>query len=466
MRLNSLGVKVLFAYVVSAALSILLIVLAASAIMNSQGNIVSRADVDDTAKDMAGDLQFDSEGVPVGFSPDVVDFEWIFENMKQETAYRVLDASGNAVLSSGAGEAFWPKNAAVSRLERGSFEFEREGIVMLGATEPVEHKGRVWFLQFVVSARFMELSFDAFVLPATRTGIIVFSLVLLFVFGVCGYVTLRYAFKPLREISKSAAAISSRSIHARLKTEAVPSEIAPLVDSFNHVLERLERGYRVQQEFLGNAAHELKTPLALIRAQIELRDGGGKADRDSLLGDVEYMTRQVQQLLLLAEASEVHNYSLTLVRMLDVAHEVAAYLQRMAEAAHVHLTISATGEVKWKADRGALFTLLKNLLENAIQHAPAETEVSVEIRHDAVLVRDMGPGVDATQLPRLFDRFWRASHRRDHGAGLGLAICQEIALAHGWRLTAERADPGLRFRLERGDSGDTEPTAVPHMGRI
>jgi len=203
-----------------------------------------------------------------------------------------------------------------------------------------------------------------------------------------------------RDVSESAAAISPRSIHARLKTEVVPSEIAPLVDSFNRVLERLENGYRVQKEFLGTAAHELKTPLALIRAQIELGEDGPQ-DRDALLSDVEYMTRQVQQLLLLAEASEAHNYNFTTVRVQDAADEAAAYLQRMAGAADVRLEVSAVADnVEWQADRGALFTVLKNLLENAIQHAPAKTIVSVEIQRDAVTVRDSGPGVDAAQLRR------------------------------------------------------------------
>ena len=81
-----------------------------------------------------------------------------------------------------------------------------------------------------------------------------------------------------------------------------------------------------------------------------------------------------------------------------------------------------------------MFTLLKNLLENAIQHAPAQTVVHVEVLRDGLTVRDWGPGVDGAQLPLLFERFWRGAHRRDHGAGLGLAICQEIAQAHGWHL--------------------------------
>ena len=453
--LNSLSVRMLLAYIVGAALSIMLIVLVAVAIVMSQGDILSGADVADAAKDMARELRFDSEGAPVGFNVDEFDPEWIFDSMKQETAYRVLDASGKVVLSSPAGEAFWRESGAARRFERGRFEFAHKGIAMRGATEPVEHNGQVWYLQFAASTRFLQLMYHAFALPFTGAGITLFSLVLPFVFGPCVYITLRHTLKPLREISDSAAAISPHSLHARLKTESVPAEIAPLVDSFNRVLARLERGYRVQQEFLGNAAHELKTPLALIRAQIELR-GDGENDRDSLLGDVEYMTRQVQQLLLLAEASEAHNYTFAPVRVQEIADEAASYLQRMAESATVRLMVSAAGDVTWQADRGALFTLLKNLLENAIQHAPAKTAVSVEIQRDALTVRDWGPGVDVAQLPLLFERFWRAAHRRDHGAGLGLAICQEIALAHGWCLTVEQAEPGLRFRLSGEKRSDPD----------
>ncbi|HVK56599.1 MAG TPA: ATP-binding protein [Burkholderiales bacterium] len=446
--LNSLSVKMLLAYVAGAALSIVLIALVVVAVGASQGDILSGADVAETTRDMAGELRFNSEGVPVGFDTDEFDpdFEWIFESMKQETAYRVLDASGIAVLSSAAGEAFWPTSGAARRLQRGRFEFEREGVAMHGATEAVEHNGKIWYLQFAASTRFLHLVYRAFSLPFMGAGITLFSLVLLFVFGACAYAMLRYTLKPLRELSDSAAAISPRSLHARLQTNAVPTEIAPLVDSFNRVLERLEQGYRIQQEFLSTAAHELKTPLALIRAQIELIEDGH--DRSSLLNDVKHMTRQVQQLLLLAEASEVQNYSFTVVDVQEVAQEAANYLQRMADAADVNVVTpdNASG-VQWLADRGALFTLFKNMLENAIQHAPPGTEVRVEVNTAAVSVRDWGPGVNQEQLSQIFSRFWRGAHRRDHGAGLGLTICQEIALAHGWTLSAHRANPGLRLCL-------------------
>jgi len=264
---------------------------------------------------------------------------------------------------------------------------------------------------------------------------------------------LRHTFKPLRDVSNSAAEISPRSLHARLQTDAIPSEIAPLVVSFNNVLERLEHGYRVQQEFLATAAHELKTPLALIRAQIELMDDG--RERKSLLNDVEHMTRQVHQLLHLAEASEIQSYRFAKVNVREVADEAVNYLQRMADMAEVRLVISGDSDPYWLADRGALFTLLKNLLENAIQHAPRASEVQVEVGSSNLTLRDWGPGVEEEQLAHLFTRFWRGAHRRDHGAGLGLSICQEITTAHGWTLSVERMQPGLLFRLSHSDS----PTA-------
>lgn len=456
--LNSLGVKILLAYVGGAVLSILLIVTTAVAIVYSQGDVVYGFDVADIAGELAEELRFDKDGVPVGLGANPLDRDadfafddearQLFESLKQEAAYRVLDASGKVMLSSAAGVTFWPESGAERLLNPGRFEFEHDGVAMRGATEAVQRDGRVWYVQFAISRRFLRLMYQEFALPFTGAGLTLFTLVLLLVFGPFVYFTLRYALKPVRELSDAAAEISPRSLHVRLSTHAVPREIAPFVDSFNRVLERLEHGYRIQQEFLATAAHELKTPLALIRAQVELSPPS--AEGGMLLQDVEHMSRQVQQLLHLAEASEVQNYRPTTVDMHEVVRQAAAYLHRMADAANVRLELSPqTVDVCWLADRGALFTLLKNLLENAIQHAPAGTAVSVEVEATFMTVRDWGPGVPQDQMSSIFARFWRGPHRRDKGAGLGMAICQEIAQAHGWTLTASRAQPGLRVVLER-----------------
>ena len=452
---NSLALKVMLAYVAGATLTTAIIVVVVIVLTAYQGDMLAMAEVADTTTEIGKDLLFDGNGVPVAV--DVTDFEWVFDSLNQETAYRVLDESGKVVLTLPGSEVIWPEMEEAGPVPTGSFQFMQRGVQMQGATAAVEHEGRTWYVQFSASTRFLQLIHHQFTLPSTGVGVTLFSLILLFVFGACVYVTLRYAFKPLRDISNAAAKISTRSLHARLPSDAAPNEIAPLVNSFNKALERLEHGYRVQQEFLATAAHELKTPLALIRAQVELMDQGD--GRQPLLSDVEHMTRQVHQLLHLAEASEIQSYRFAAVGVPEVAREAADYLQRMADAAGVELVVTGDrADSPWLADRGALFTLLKNLLENAIQHAPRGSQVHIDVCSSKLTLRDWGPGVDEAQLAHLYERFWRGPHRRDQGAGLGLAICQEIATAHGWWLFAHRAEPGLLIEVSR--SGDQSACAV------
>jgi len=448
MRLTSLGLKVLTAYVAGALLSIALAV--AGAVWMVQHDVLADLELRERAASLAAHLRFGDDGEPVAIDVDAAGLGWLYQRLPDEIAYRVLDASGRTVLQSRAGDAFWPPAAAGTDGRR-EFSFERGGSRFFVASERIARDGRQWQLQFATSERLMMLLQHKFALPYLGVGIGIFSAVLIVAFGLCAYLTLRHALRPLREISDAAMAISPQSLDARLRSDDVPAEISPLVDSFNMALERLEHGYRVQQAFLADAAHELKTPLALIRAQIELHSDDS-AQAAALLADVEYMSRQVQQLLHLAEASERRNYAFVDVALIEVVHEATAYLERMAAAAGVRIELpgdDAAHALPWRADRGALFTMLKNLLENAIQHAPAGSEVHVEIGAQTLAIRDFGAGASQAQLAQMFGRFWRGQGRRDLGAGLGLSICHEIAQAHGWTLSAARAEPGLRFTLSR-----------------
>jgi signal transduction histidine kinase len=254
--------------------------------------------------------------------------------------------------------------------------------------------------------------------------------------------------RPLRAASEAAARIDLHNLSARIAADSVPTELAPLIDAFNLALERLEKGYRVQQEFLAAAAHELKTPLALVRGELELN---GTADRALLLKDIDGMARQVHQLLHLAEASEAHNYAIGPTDVSAVAIDVVDFLTRLAKDSGVRLALELPpAAVEWQADQGALFSLLKNLVENAIQHSPQGGVVTVALEPGSISVRDQGAGIREEHLPHIFKRFWRGPGRDQHsggGAGLGLSISQEIAAAHGWRLQVSAALPGAVFRL-------------------
>nr|WP_320166044.1 ATP-binding protein [uncultured Methylophaga sp.] len=448
--MNSISFKVLMAFVIGMVLSVSLITLVLVTAWVFKNNIYSELETIDASQELAEALYFNEEGIPEKIEFDT-DYNWLFESLSQELGYRVIDHSGNVIMYSAAGPSFWLSIDVPEDLSAGSFEFQRDGILFDGATGVVKHEEQDWFTQIAVSRRFINFAHDAFSLGFLETGLLVLSLVLFVVFGGCAHFTLKHTLRPLRVLSDSASAISPRSFEARLQNDNVPTEIAPLVNSFNQALDRLESGYRVQQVFLSTAAHELKTPLSLIRAQLELMPESD--ERNWLLHDVQYMSHQVQQLLLLAEASEAQNYKFTTVNLEQEVSEVIDYLERMADAAGVKLHLVVySAEITLRADKGALFTLLKNLLENAIQHTAPGGQVWVDVFSDKMGVWDSGQGIDEALMPRLFDRFWRGEHRRDIGAGLGLSICQEVAIAHGWELSVRKAEPGLLFILSFSNS--------------
>ena len=162
------------------------------------------------------------------------------------------------------------------------------------------------------------------------------------------------------------------------------------------------------------------------------------------------MGRQVNQLLHLAEASETQNYVFESVDLAALTEDVEGYLRPLAARREVYVDVHCPPGMALQADRGALFMLLKNLLENAIQHSPVGEIVTVTADTEHLSIRDEGPGIAADDLAKLFKRFWRGPMRRDDGAGLGLSICAEIAAAHKWGLAARSDGPGAEFILSFG----------------
>lgn len=397
---------------------------------------------------MAGGVQLDAQGRPVAIKQQY-GIEWIYRSLPQDVQYCVVNGEGLALLSSGPpacgmappGQAFDPA--------RGPFTLQINDQHFVATTVPVPHTP--YHVQVAFSDRASQLARLAIIKPLARTVLatILASVVLLSMVLV---ITMRRALVPLREASLAAARIEPRNLGARLSVDRMPAELRPLIDTFNLALERLERGFRAQQDFLAAAAHELKTPLALVRGQIEL---GDLDNRDTLLKDIDFMARQVQQLLHLAEVSEPQNYSFEPIDAGAVASDVLGQLGRLADGRRVclDLRLQPGRRAAVRADRGALFVLVKNLVENAILHSPPDAVVAVTLGADDLCVRDEGAGIAPEHMPKLFTRFWRGPGRRDSGAGLGLAICSEIAVAHGWNLSARHAEPGAEFVLNFAAAG-------------
>lgn len=391
-------------------------------------------------------LQFDSAGRPVSvfFDPQTA---WLMNTAASELLYRVSDEAGHVLLLSLKGERLGPlmpvNPAATPDLsENITLDGQQFDLVNLH----VERQGHRYGVQVATSVAFNKAVMGLKLKPIPE--IIGWSLLITTVlFSVTFPFTVRRVLRPVRVASRAAASITPANLKTRLSYDGIPREISPLLVAFNDALARLENGFRVQQAFLASAAHELQTPLTLLRGQIELQPE--IADKDLLFFEIDLMARHVRQLLHLAEVSESQNYHFEPVDRVDVIQDAVDYLARKADKNQVKLRVDAPDALPLlTADRSALFILLKNIIENAINVTPPYGTVVVAADEATIQVSDSGPGISSDHLPFIFDRFWRAPDAGHEGAGLGLAICKEIATAHQWLLSVKPQAPGSRFILQ------------------
>lgn len=224
----------------------------------------------------------------------------------------------------------------------------------------------------------------------------------------------------------------------------------------------IRRSFETQRRFVSDASHELRTPIAVVRANNELLQRhpeeliGDNIDQvDAIAAESEHLTRLIEDLLMLARADEGRlALNPTEADLGELANEVTRDLGPVAAAKGLRLTSDVTA-LPVECDRQRIRQVLVILLDNALKYTPAGGEVRVTARHNAhraeVLVHDTGPGIPADQLPKIFDRFYQADAARTHsagGTGLGLAIARLIAEMHHGSLTvASTPGEGSTFTL-------------------
>lgn len=261
--------------------------------------------------------------------------------------------------------------------------------------------------------------------------------------------TIQAELRPIAHVAAVAETIGPHSTGVRLPDRFIPREVVPLIDTVNRALDRLEGTLSAQREFTADAAHELKTPLAVMRAQLDAMPHD--AASNALRADVEMMSRLVTQLLRLAEADELAVPPEASCDLSAIAQEITANLAPLALANGRSLGLEGADQpVIVNGLAAPLGQALRNLVENALRHTPKGSVVELRVTPTgAIIVRDHGPGVPEADRPHLFKRFWRRNRSDGGGAGLGLAIAAKIAEAHGGRIHVDNAeDGGAQFVLD------------------
>lgn len=295
--------------------------------------------------------------------------------------------------------------------------------------------------------------------------------------GLVAFWVLRLGVRPIKRMTATATAIAAGDLSHRVPDVEAGTEAGELGLALNAMLGRIEDAFdqRAASEqrlrrFVGDASHELRTPVTTIRGYAELYRSGGLADADELdqamrrtEQEAIRMGRLVDDMLLLARLDQGRPLERAPVSLGQLAEDAARDASAVAPDRRVEAVID--GEVSVTGDEGRLRQVVANLVANALVHTPPGTAVHLEVRRDngsaVIEVSDEGPGMTEDVAEHVFERFYRAdpSRSRHHGgSGLGLSIVQAIVAAHGGRVAVRTAPgEGTAVRVELPASEDGRP---------
>lgn len=272
---------------------------------------------------------------------------------------------------------------------------------------------------------------------------------------IIGFLLMRRMVNPLSEVIAASESVTSGNLKTRIKTNHSQSDLATLALHFNRMTETLERNDTERRALLADIAHELRTPLSVLRGRLEgIVDGvypANEANIAQALEETYLLERLVEdlRLLTLAESRQLH-FELKETDLVDLLKRIVTLFVPQAENKQIALELETmVKNLLIKIDSQRLEQVIGNLIGNSLRHVPAGGKISIDAQNYegsiVIKVSDTGSGIPEDELPFIFDRFWRSEKSRARvsgGAGLGLAICKQLVEAQGGTISANNRPSG------------------------
>jgi signal transduction histidine kinase len=443
-RFKSILSRIVFLHVVAIVIASILMSLALSGLLSYATDSIHDTAMQEQAVSVGEHLSAGPDGrLQLNLPQDLLG---LYSQAYGRYSYAVIDDRGNMLFSSLPDHAaLFPADARTDGVE--FLQQRRGGATVSGASVRQEVGGQSVWIQTGEDLAHRDVLIDDIVANFYKNvGWI--TLPVLLVLLAADIAIFRRALRPLRQASDIAGEIGPTRPGLRLPTSQIPSEVRPLVSAVNQGLDRLEEAFRIQREFTADAAHELRTPLSILRTRIDILQD--REMRKALRQDVEGMAHIISQLLDIAELDSFVVDPDERADLQSVAAEVAEFVAPLALAQGKDIALSGTTEPVWiKGSPEMLGRAIRNLAENAINHtAPGSTVEFVVEGDGSVSVLDSGPGVPEDERKLIFQRFWRRDRRKQGSTGLGLSIVQRIAELHSATITVQNRLPqGACFSL-------------------
>jgi len=405
-----------------------------------------------------GYLRFGADTAWVAFDP--LDNDQAVFVHEATRYYQVYDVRTGRLLVESSGVAplglqLTPDEVLASRARPEPFDIQTEyGRLRIANSLRTSAEGRAYLLQVGVSLAPMDATL------ARYRDLLAWRVPVSILFGAFAAWWLSgFALQPLSRMAAAARLIDVTALDRRLPVRGAGDELDRVAGAFNETLGRLEHAVAEMRQFSAALAHELRTPLAALRGDIELAlraPGASEAHQAAFAGqldEIDRLTRLIDQLLTLAraEAGQIH-LRFAPVELGALADSIVGQLEPLAEARSIGLGCAQAEAVVVDGDAGWLQRLLLNLLDNALKFTPADGRIAVRVSRDGdaarIDVQDTGVGLSPDDAPHVFERFFRADPARSSstpGAGLGLSLVQWIAVQHHGTVT-------VRSRLGEGST--------------